>query len=105
MRLAGEHHAIAKRLGVGLVEAKRGHDPPHAFAVESTPPIIDAIPKAQASGTVADHFDPPVLFSLILSIAAMWQTHSPDFASIVGVSDPKRRREIVRDAVERLLAR
>lgn len=84
---------------------ERGHDPPHAFAVESTPPIIDAIAEAQASGTVADHFDAPVLFSLILSIAAMWQTHSPDFASIVGVSDPKRRREIVRDAVERLLAR
>ena len=52
-----------------------------------------------------DHFDAPVLFGLILSIAAMWQTHSPDFLSVVGVSDPKRRREIVREAVERLLVR
>jgi AcrR family transcriptional regulator len=66
---------------------ERGQDPPHAFAAERTLPVIDAI----------------VLFGLILSIAAMWQTHSPDFLSVVGVSDPKRRREIVREAVERLL--
>jgi len=84
---------------------ERGQDPPHAFAAERTLPMIDAIAKAQASGTVPDHFDAPVLFGLILSIAAMWQTHSTDFLSVVGVSDPKRRREIVREAVERLLVR
>ena len=84
---------------------ERGDDPPHPYAVEGIRPMIDAIAKAQASGTVADHFDAPVLFGLIVSIAAMWQTHSPDFASVVGVSDPKRRRKIVRDAVERLIAR
>ena len=49
--------------------------------------MIDAIAKAQVSGTVADHFDAPVLLGLILSIAAMWETHSPDFA---------RRRPCVR---------
>ena len=35
----------------------------------------------------------------------MWETSSPDFLSVVGVSDPKRRRKIVRDAVERLVTR
>jgi AcrR family transcriptional regulator len=84
---------------------ERGHDPPHPYAFEGARPMIDAIAKAQASGTVADHFDAPVLFGLIVSIAAMWQTHSPDFLGVVGVSDPKRRRQIVRDAVERLVAR
>ena len=84
---------------------ERGHDAPHPFAVEGTRPMVDAIAKAQASGTVADHFDAPVLFGLILSIAAMWHSHSPDFLGVVGVSDPQRRRQIVRDAVERLLAR
>ena len=67
--------------------------------------MVDAIAKAHASGTVADHFDAPVLFGLIVSIAAMWHSHSPDFPGVVGVSDPQRRRQIVRDAVERLLAR
>jgi AcrR family transcriptional regulator len=84
---------------------ERGHDPPHPFAIAGARPMVDAIAKAQAAGTVADRFDAPVLFGLILSIAAMWQTHTPDFASVVGVSDPKRRREIVRDAVKRLLDR
>src|SRR5260370_34863637 len=82
-----------------------GSAPPRAVAAGRPLPMIDAIAKAQASGTVPDHFDAPVLFGLILSIAAMWQTHSPDFLSVVGVSDPKRRREIVREAVERLLVR
>ena len=84
---------------------ERRHDPPHAFAVEGSRPMIDAIAKAQASGTVTDHFDAQVLFGLIVRIAAMWETSSPDFLSVVGVSDPKRRRKIVRDAVERLVTR
>jgi AcrR family transcriptional regulator len=84
---------------------ERGHDPPNPLAVEGTRPLIDAIAKAQASGTVADHFDPRVLYGLIVNIAGMWETSSPDFLSVVGVSDPKRRRKIVRDAVERLIAR
>ena len=46
-----------------------------------------------------------MLLGLILSIAAMWETHSPDFAGVVRVSDPKRRRKIIREAVERLIAR
>jgi AcrR family transcriptional regulator len=84
---------------------ERGHEPPLPSVVESSRPTIEEIAKAQASGTVADRFDAPVLFGLIVSIAAMWQTHSPEFPSVVGVSDPKRRREIVRDAVECLLHR
>jgi AcrR family transcriptional regulator len=84
---------------------ERGHDPPHALALEGSRSMIDAIAKAQAAGTVTDHFDAPELFGLIVRIAAMWETSSPDFLGVVGVSDPKRRRKIVRDAVVRLVAR
>ena len=83
---------------------ERGADAPHAFAVRSTQSKVDAIAAAQADGTVPDHFEPRALFALILNLAALWTTMSPDVLAVVGITDPDHRREIVRDATARLLA-
>jgi hypothetical protein len=72
--------------------------------VRSTQSKVDAIAHAQADGTVPDHFEPRALFALILGLAALWITMSPDVLAVVDITDPDQRRKIVRDATARLLA-
>jgi Tetracyclin repressor-like, C-terminal domain len=72
--------------------------------VRSTQSKVDAIAQAQTDGTVPDHFEPRVLLALILNLAALWPTMSPDVLAVVDINDPEQRREIVRDATARLLA-
>ena len=85
---------------------ERGLDGPHLFAVQNTKATVDAIAKAQAEGTVSEHFEPGVLLALIINIAALWTTSSSlEVLTVVDVSDPTRQRDIIRDAVECLLSR
>ena len=85
---------------------ERGHDGPHLFAVQNAKATVDAIARAQADGTVSDHFEPGVLLALIINVASLWTTSSSlEVLTVVDVSDPKRQREIIRDAVECLLGR
>ena len=51
-----------------------------------------------------DRFEPQALFALILNLAALWATMSPDVLAVVDITDPDQRRKIVRDATARLLA-
>jgi AcrR family transcriptional regulator len=85
---------------------ERGHDGPHLFAVQNAKATVEAIAKAQAEGTVSDHFEPGVLLALIINLASLWTTSSSlEVLTVANVSDPKRQRDIIRDAVECLLAR
>jgi AcrR family transcriptional regulator len=100
-----QQHPDIRRL-VSWQRLERGRDAPHVFAVQSTKATVDAIAKAQAEGTVSDHFEAGVLLALIISIASLWTTSSSlDVLTVADVSDPKRQRDIIRDAVECLLAR
>lgn len=102
---AYRQHPEIRRL-VSWQRLERGHDAPHHFAVQNTKATVDAIAKAQADGTVSDHFEAGVLLGLIISIASLWTTSSSlDVLTVVDVADPKRQRDIIRDAVECLLAR
>ena len=71
--------------------------------MRSTQSKVDAIAQAQADGTVPDRFEPRALLALILNLAALWVTTSPDVLAVVDITDPDQRREIVRDATARLL--
>ena len=109
--LVGDLHALARQVGGQLVHLvaqrerlERGTDPPHAFAVRSTESKVDAIARAQADGTIPDHFEPRALLALILNLAALWITMSPDVLAVVDITDLDQRRKIVRDATARLLA-
>ncbi len=85
---------------------ERGHEGPHLFAVQNARATVDAIAKAQADGTVSDHFEPGVLLALIINVASLWTTSSSlEVLTVADVSAPKPQREIIRDAVERLLGR
>jgi AcrR family transcriptional regulator len=82
---------------------ERGHDPPNAYAVEDIQSRIDVIAKAQADGVIPCRFDAPVLFALIIQIAGLWGTSSPDVLSVVNLTDADQRRDIVRSAIAALL--
>ena len=98
-------HPDIRRL-VSWQRLERGLDGPHLFAVQNAKATVDAIAKAQAEGTVSDHFEPGVLLALIINIAVLWTTSSSlEVLTIVDVSDPTRQRDIIRDAVECLLSR
>ena len=83
---------------------ERGDDPPHAFAVRSTQEKADAIAEAQRAGVVPARLEAKVLLALLLHVAAFWSLTSPDVLAVVGIEDPERRREIVRQAAEGVLA-
>jgi AcrR family transcriptional regulator len=83
---------------------ERGDDPPHPRAVNDIESRVSAVADAQRAGLISSRFEPPVLFALIVHVAALWGTTSPDVLAVVQVSSAKQRREIVRRAVEALLA-
>jgi AcrR family transcriptional regulator len=98
-------HPEIRRL-VSWQRLERGHDGPHLFAVRHTKAAVDAIAKAQADGTVSDHFEPGVLLALIINVASLWTTSSSlEVLTVADVSDPARQRDIICDVVECLLAR
>lgn len=85
---------------------ERGDDGPHQFAIENTQATVDAVATAQAEGRVSDHFQAGELLALIVNIATLWTTNSSlEVLTVADVSDPKRQRAVIRDAVECLLAR
>lgn len=61
-------------------------------------------PRAQAQGRVSDRFEAPVLFALILHLAKMWAMSTRDVLAVVKVGGNRRREEIIRSAVETILA-
>jgi AcrR family transcriptional regulator len=65
---------------------------------------IDAIAAAQGQGQLPDHFSAVELLTLVLTTAAMWTTQSPELASILLKTSRRRRREVVKDAVQAILA-
>jgi AcrR family transcriptional regulator len=83
---------------------ERGGDPPHAYAVHSTQGNVDAIATAQNDGLVADRFQAPILFALIIHTAALWGMTSPDVLTVVDPHDTDRRLDIVREAVTALVS-
>ena len=97
-----EQHPDLIRL-ISWQRLERG-DARHDTAMSATQHRIDLIAEAQAQGAITDRFDAPVLFALILHVAALWGMTSPDVDAVVNVHDPKLRREIVRSAVAAILS-
>ena len=97
-------HPEIRRL-VSWQRLERGRDGPHLFALQNAKATVDAIAKAQADGKVSDRFPPGVLLALIINVASLWTTSSSlEVLTVADVSDPARQRDIIRDAVECLLA-
>jgi AcrR family transcriptional regulator len=82
---------------------ERGQDPPNPYAAEDQQNRIDAIAKAQADGLLSPRFEAPVLFALILHTAALWGMSSPDVLSVINLTNPDLRRDVIRAAIDALL--
>jgi AcrR family transcriptional regulator len=82
---------------------ERGEDPPNAYAVADIQRRIATIARAQADGLISGRFEAPVLFALVVHIAGLWATSSPDVLSAVHLSDADQRRDVVRSAITALL--
>jgi AcrR family transcriptional regulator len=96
-----EHPEIPRLISWQRLE--RSDDSPHAYAVASTQDKAGDIAMAQADGRVSDRYDAGVLLGLIIHLAAFWTTSNPDVLAVMDTSNAKRRREVVRDAVGRLV--
>ncbi|MFK3982381.1 TetR family transcriptional regulator [Micromonospora sp. NPDC050397] len=82
---------------------ERADSGPLPAVVDSFHDKIDAIRRAQADGILPTHYTPDALLALILHIAALWTTTSPEFNAATAPCPPDQRRDIVADAVRRLL--
>lgn len=65
---------------------------------------VRLIRAAQASGHVTDELSAEVLLGLVVTIAAAWSSLPPEFTTLGRRTSAGRRREIVREAVARLVA-
>ncbi|WP_432519057.1 TetR family transcriptional regulator [Kineococcus sp. SYSU DK006] len=64
---------------------------------------IEAIAAAQADGRLPGHWLPEELLGLVLQIAAVWHSSVPEFDDLLTGSTREHRRQVVVDAVGRLL--
>jgi AcrR family transcriptional regulator len=73
--------------------------------VSSTQGKIAVIAKAQKAGRLSTHFAAVDLLGLVVTLAMMWTTSTPEFTALASKHSAAHRRRVVVDAVEALLAR
>jgi AcrR family transcriptional regulator len=98
-----ESEPDARRLSMWRRLERGGPHPPVEGVVKENQSRIDAIAEAQRQGQLPNHFSAIELITLVLTIAAMWTTQSPELARVLRKSSRARRREVVKDAVRALL--
>lgn len=82
---------------------ERTMDMPIAMASDSIRHKIDEIARAQADGLLPTHFPASVLLTLVLHLASVWATVTPEFGTAVPLGGRERARHVA-DAVRRLLS-
>ncbi|WP_432510072.1 TetR family transcriptional regulator [Kineococcus sp. SYSU DK001] len=71
---------------------------------ESNRAKVAAIATAQADGRLPDRWAPEELLGLVLQVSTLWHTAVPEFDDLRAGATARHRREVVVDAVRRLLA-
>ncbi|GAB3917463.1 TetR family transcriptional regulator [Microlunatus endophyticus] len=77
----------------GLVEA----------VVESNSAKVAAIAQAQRDGALDDAFSAAEVLGLVVHVSLLWAVSLPEYLAVLGPIDDARRRQIVVDAVRRLI--
>jgi AcrR family transcriptional regulator len=72
--------------------------------VESYQHKVTVIESAQRDGRLPNRWAAAELLVLILSIAGMWSTMTPEFTALFSTTTREQRRQVVADAVRALLA-
>jgi AcrR family transcriptional regulator len=75
------------------------------MVVKSNRDKVNAIARAQESGDLPSHFAAVDLLGLVLALAAMWTSATPEFAELTAAHTTAHRRRVVTDAVAAVLAR
>jgi hypothetical protein len=72
--------------------------------VESYRHKVAVIEAAQRDGRLSSRWGAAELLVLVLNIAGMWSTMTPEFTAMFSTTTREQRRQIVADAVKALLA-
>jgi AcrR family transcriptional regulator len=99
-----ESEPNARRLSMWRRLERGGVHSPVEGIVTENQRRIDAIAEAQRQGQLPNHFSAVELITLVLTIAAMWTTQSPELAGVLRKTSRTRRRQVVKDAVHAILA-
>jgi hypothetical protein len=65
---------------------------------------IAAIARAQKEGHIPNRFAAVELLTIVLTVAAMWMSQTPELTSVLQRLSRARRRTVVVDAVKAVLA-
>ncbi|MDN3352322.1 TetR family transcriptional regulator [Actinomadura sp. DC4] len=77
---------------------------PLDIIVTSNRAKVEAIAGAQEGGLLPRHLAPEDLLALVLTIASMWTSMTPEYVALVGGHTRAHRRQVVIDAVRALLS-
>jgi AcrR family transcriptional regulator len=64
---------------------------------------VDRIAAAQRAGELPEHYPAVELLGLVLHLAALWTSSSPEFGTMLGRLSKAHRRKVITDAVAALL--
>ncbi|HTF47224.1 MAG TPA: TetR family transcriptional regulator [Pseudonocardia sp.] len=73
--------------------------------VQSNRHKVAAIEAAQRAGQLTTHWSAADLLGLVLTVAGMWSTMTPEFTVLFSRHSRAQRRKVITDAVATLLAR
>jgi AcrR family transcriptional regulator len=99
-----EDHPHVVRLATWYRLERAGGQAPLETVLASYRGKIDAIEQAQRAGRVPSHFAAEDALGLVLAVAGMWTSMTPEYDAVISRRTRDHRRRIVTDAVTALLA-
>jgi AcrR family transcriptional regulator len=99
-----EDHPELQRLATWYRLERADTQEPLAAIVASNRAKVDAITEAQRAGILPDHFTADDLLAVVLAIASMWTSLTPEYNALMSRHGRPHRRQVVIDAVKALLA-
>jgi AcrR family transcriptional regulator len=99
-----EDHPEVQRLATWYRLERADTHSPLDVVVASNHAKVEAIAAAQKDGLLPAHFAAGDLLALVLTVAAMWTSMTPEYNALVSRHTRDHRRQVVIDAVQALLA-
>lgn len=100
-----EDRPEVQRLATWYRLERAGTESPLDIVVASNRDKAEAIAEAQRAGRLPDHFIPQDLLAIVLAIAGMWTSMTPEYNALASRHTREHRRQVVIDAVAAVLGR
>ena len=101
---AYERDPVLRRIATWRRLERGAPHPQFDYLVDNNRRDVEALARVQADGQVPTRFAPAELLTIVLSLAAMWMSQTPELSSVVQRIPRARRRAVVVDAVTAILA-